>query len=283
MATVYLSPTGDDSRSYATAQNSATPWATLGKVNSSATTGDTVEMAAGTYSAENVTFGKNFTINGAALSNGRPTTIINSATTNKQWTLTGRTVSISRIWFDNVASADGYFYFGVGAGGLTVTNCYFSITGGMYGSVLSLTTTSATATFTSCVFYVNTASAIILFSLYAPGSAVLLSLYNNVFYLNQFNTTYGIVYLLSANAGLTAKNNIMQNQSGVSARFTYNAGSAPTPTISYNCFYAGSGAITFDVGSSVNGITSDPLFVDPANGNFNLRPTSPCLDAGTLI
>lgn len=29
-------------------------------------------------------------------------------------------------------------------------------------------------------------------------------------------------------------------------------------------------------------ITSDPLFVDAPNGNYNLRPTSPCIDTGTV-
>lgn len=62
MATLYVnSATGDDSRSYATAQNSATPWATIaraawgstsyGSPNASAAAqaGDTVLIAAGTY------------------------------------------------------------------------------------------------------------------------------------------------------------------------------------------------------------------------------------------
>ena len=35
--------------------------------------------------------------------------------------------------------------------------------------------------------------------------------------------------------------------------------------------------------SGIGNITSDPLFVDAANGNFNLRPASPCIDTGTLI
>jgi hypothetical protein len=30
-------------------------------------------------------------------------------------------------------------------------------------------------------------------------------------------------------------------------------------------------------------ITTDPLFVDAANSNFNLRPTSPCIDTGVII
>jgi len=49
----------------------------------------------------------------------------------------------------------------------------------------------------------------------------------------------------------------------------------------YNCFY-NSGNIPYP-GS--NNITSDPLFINPSNGDFRLQATSPCIDAGhpTLI
>ena len=36
-----------------------------------------------------------------------------------------------------------------------------------------------------------------------------------------------------------------------------------------------------DPGNSYGNIRQDPLFVDPANGDFRLQPTSPCIDAGT--
>ena len=37
-----------------------------------------------------------------------------------------------------------------------------------------------------------------------------------------------------------------------------------------------------ELGETGNGnIRQDPLFVDPANGDFRLQPTSPCIDAGT--
>lgn len=75
MATLYVnSATGDDSRSYATAQNSGTPWATIaraawgstsyGSPNASAAAqaGDTVLVAAGTYTESGNTSGSRFTV-----------------------------------------------------------------------------------------------------------------------------------------------------------------------------------------------------------------------------
>lgn len=68
MPTLYVNAaTGDDSRSYATAQNSSTPWASIGRAAWGSTTrsspnsgaaaaaGDTVVIAAGTYSANSLT------------------------------------------------------------------------------------------------------------------------------------------------------------------------------------------------------------------------------------
>jgi hypothetical protein len=49
-------------------------------------------------------------------------------------------------------------------------------------------------------------------------------------------------------------------------------------TMNYSCYYN-----FVDPPAGSNNINSDPLFIDPANNNYNLSPTSPCIDAGTLI
>ena len=54
------------------------------------------------------------------------------------------------------------------------------------------------------------------------------------------------------------------------------------PTISVfdnNIYY---GTFTAIPAGGSNNLTSDPLFVDLANDDFRLKPTSPAIDAGKL-
>ncbi len=37
------------------------------------------------------------------------------------------------------------------------------------------------------------------------------------------------------------------------------------------------------VAATINGLSADPQFVDPLNGDFHLQPASPCVDAGTAL
>jgi hypothetical protein len=48
--------------------------------------------------------------------------------------------------------------------------------------------------------------------------------------------------------------------------------------MNYSCYYN-----FVDPPAGSNNINSDPLLIDPAANNYNLSPTSPCIDAGTLI
>ena len=89
-----------------------------------------------------------------------------------------------------------------------------------------------------------------------------------------------------SNAVYNVENTIMSfGQSGtIQNAFAYineaNGGTA-TFNISNCCLHN----VDYDdaVNPSTNTITADPLLVDPDNGNFNLRPTSPCIGTGTLL
>ena len=51
-------------------------------------------------------------------------------------------------------------------------------------------------------------------------------------------------------------------------------------TVSHNCYNNNNTDIT-GASKGTGALTTDPKFVDPANGDFRLKRTSPCIDAGT--
>jgi len=80
------------------------------------------------------------------------------------------------------------------------------------------------------------------------------------------------------NGTFTFRNNIVYH----SNTMAWGGAGIDVETVEYNCFYGDTSAFT-DIPAGTGNITSDPLFVDPANGNFKLRPASPAIDTGTLI
>lgn len=292
MATVYLSPTGSDSNTYAQAQNPATPWLTPAKVNTSATSGDTVQMAAGTYAMANITFTKNFTFIGAA-SGGKPTTILDYSNTQYTYTLNSSNgqLTFQNIWFkdfDNTTVSNFTFYTLIVAT-YSFINCYF--TGTAQGAFNSSFVNSTNAgigcgiNLTNCCFDdVKSHSQASGYSgLFVGNKAMTITSTNCTF---SFRTTtaslraYCIWYGNVVTHTLTVKNMIVKCESGADVKWTdgYGGGGAST-TASYSCFYN----LTSGTPTGTGVITSDPLLVDPANSNFNLRPTSPCIDTGTVV
>ena len=76
---------------------------------------------------------------------------------------------------------------------------------------------------------------------------------------------------------VVVKNSILSVKDGTT-NFVDTLNNSGTATVSFCCVHNGN----YTAGGT-GVITTDPLFVDPDNGNFNLRPTSPCIGTGTLL
>jgi PKD repeat protein len=107
----------------------------------------------------------------------------------------------------------------------------------------------------------------------SSGSAVII---NNTITSNSGNGISG-----NRDADLTISNNIFtHNQDcGIFFETSYNWGN---PNSNYNNVWGNAGGNYCELAASgASDIAADPLFVDPANGDYHLWPNSPCIDAGT--
>jgi len=274
MSVIYLAPTptGDDSRTYAQAQNPATPWATVAKVNSSATSGDTVSMAAGTYAFSSATFSKSFTWNGAALSGGFPTTILDGGGASATWGFSAQTITLSKITIQNIvlSSATPVFH-GYSLGTLNATNCVFK-TLQLNDANAFLFREIVNGTLVNCAFYATSSSAHATSGLIAFPAG--LTMANCIGYFTETSNYLQTLIHFALGGTITIKNTIMQSATA-SMLWRSGAGSA-TWALSYSCMYGLGGSPS---GTGV--ITTDPKFIDPTNVDFHLAHDSPALGMGT--
>ena len=119
-----------------------------------------------------------------------------------------------------------------------------------------------------------------------------LIVYNNIFYSND---AQGIYISPSNTATKIVKNNILAENTGTELEIV--EGGHVNLTCDYNCVYHSGGGTFMDwrgtdynwadwltnSSQDANSINSDPLMIDPANGNFKLNPHSPCVNAGTDV
>lgn len=286
MATYYISPTGNDTTGNG---SSGTPWATIAKAITGSTNGDTIICKNGTYTWVNQTVFNERTIQ--AETNGL--VIFDASSTEVNW-VPGTNVTITGLVFKNANNTgDGKSIFvGDNKGAslrvvVTFNNCQFinlAASNTHFGAHFNISRLGGsqvgnhTMTFNNCLF-VNPSSTFtnsgILFNAYSISPNTVTYTFNNTTFYLATTGTARITNIVTSTGGAACygvtKNSIIYNGSG-------NTLTAGITTSNYTDAYLVTG-----MPAGTGNITTDPLFVDAANGNFNLRPTSPCIDTGTLV
>lgn len=289
MATYYIAPTthpttpGNDTTGNG---SSGSPWLTLTKANASSANGDTIILKAGTYTWSSIGHLSSIrtyqaeTRLGAVIDGGGGNVSMNIGNALGNVFVTG-------VRFTNVdggaSGADVFSIFGTNTYYPTLQHCSFDnirASGGVYmGNVFF--NKSVPTRFSSCLFYkidfYRSMTRPSLFENSGPYTSPL-RLYNCAIVFNG-TSTYKLTGVVGNGFGgnyITSINSIYYNIQAATVSWTLTGGS--NFIANNNDFYNITSAP-----SGTGNITSDPLFVDAASGNFALRPTSPCLNTGTLV
>jgi hypothetical protein len=291
MSTYYLDYTlGNDT----TGDGSyALPWKTLSKGHTSASAGDTLVFKDGTHSITgSQVFTKELTIE--AENDGLA--ILDWANNAYSWTndtatSTGCTVN-GLVFYRMTGPAGGHSIIMYGS---TFNNCEFrncripnsSDNQGYVGFIGGYRSSDTTRdiVLNNCLFndvrpYSGTGNVVSNLVSWRGGTGLTglseVRFNNCTFYVKTLETGITSFRLfnqyVSAGTKATYKNCIWYDALGITK------GDIAGTTFTYGCEYNWGTPL-----AGTGNITSDPLFVDKDNSNFNLRPTSPCIDTGTLV
>lgn len=291
MATKYISPSGNDSTGDGSALN---PYLTVTKARAMTSNGDTIYLLAGDYTVTHWPL-KTSIANRIMQGAGVLSTVVdfesNGTANTGHYFVTGGTCELNGIQFKNgqpSTTLDGWFDI-PSLTTLSVINCGWKDAPlavnfwGRLGYRFDASTTGVTVNVIGSFFYNCTCYQTYIGHLFEIGGvANVLNVYNNCIYI----LSAGLLRPLCVRDGSSIarlKNNIFVVESGALKLYSgYRdaaIGTGNTITYENNCAY-GSWS---DIPPGTGNITSDPLLVDPANLNFNLRPSSPCIDTGALI
>jgi len=282
--------TGDN----ANAGTSALPWETMVYAHTTASSGDTIICQDSTehYAFANITFAKDLIIQGES-NDASGAVFDGEGGTTLSWKMTGggHTIVIENLTFeDTIAQFTSLINFSGDINTATIKGCMFRDIGtnasknnglgligsGNIGSYINVTVEN-------CIFndiypYQNSLDGCIFSSRgWGANSSYTIKGCTCYFKSTEYDEQSIFNYQADPYITTTVTNCIFSNETGGTVKFdledTLNGF-----TITYSDFYNIS--TPPDYGDGV--ITSDPLFVDSANGNFNLRPSSPCFDTATL-
>ncbi len=162
----------------------------------------------------------------------------------------------------------------------TINNCIFRNNSAVYGGAIY--NNGSSATFTNSLFFENSATSGGAFC----DERTNITITNSTISNNTATTNGGAFYISdeepNASRKTTLNNSIIWgNSSGSGKQFFIFSSIA---TLNYSCYSNASGDVTSVLGGSLtatnNNITTNPKFVDAANGDFRLYGTSSCADVG---
>jgi hypothetical protein len=304
MTTYYISPTGDDEIGDGSSGN---PWATItGAVNGSSAD-DTIICQDGIY-----THADNFRVdigdrdvqaenNGLAIFDHNNVVIYEYGVSSFVWKFSGTSIitgiKFYRIPIRKYNYGNANIIEGASSSNITVNLCEFNQCGAnaisnVGGGIISNNGASGcTFNITNNLFYKNYnpltnveyANAGTAFNFITSGTLNTITFTGNTFYFTTkpASASYEFTYFCGGDretwSSYIMKNNIFYRDGDALTDFRKTGNDAWD--FDNNCNYGG----WTDVPSGTGNITSDPLFVDVENENLNLRPSSPCIDTGTLI
>lgn len=292
MSTYYLNAdTGNDTTGTG---SSANPWKTISKAHTAAASGDTIicQASVASYTFANQTFTKSLNIYG--VNDDASGVIFDGAAVAARWTggfSATVVLDIRKITFQNITtSGPGTYQNIIGCYHLTFKNNIVrniiqaassgsTGTAGIIGAEHQSGANDHAVLIEGNVFYdLNGGSPTLTVSLHGNGGddTGYFYWYNNTFYADGSYTTPNFFVVGTVGAiDYQLKNNIFYATSSVALPAS---GTAFNGLFNYNDTYN-----CTNVPTGTGNITSDPLFVDAPNNNFNLRPSSPCIDTGVLL
>jgi hypothetical protein len=290
MATYYISTTGDDTTGDGSSSN---PWATLQKFLTASAENDTLIVKDGTYTiTENIDITQRIIQaenNGLAIFDGDSTIVAFFFFSDN--VVTGM---VFQNFYVRLDSANGIFASRTTASSTTYNNCIWrnnrlaQTTSFQRGPIFSGRDSNTCLLYlNNCVFYGNYLNASNgTKSTYIGGGLSVYMTNNTLVNDNTDGLNIQNVFYSQSAGGfgeVDIKNSIIYNSSSATLNLIDSTNKILDFTTSYTDYYEITGAYMTEALASTGVITSDPLFIDEANNNYNLSPSSPCIDAGTLI
>jgi hypothetical protein len=271
MATYYINAdTGNNTTGDGTQGN---PWLTFSYAITNSVEGDTIFC----QNSTNTYLYNGNTINQRVVEGESVSSVIftNESAVGAGWGIgSNKVATIKNITFSDIEATGSFTQlFGNNVGStLIFENCIFRNISGTAPFYLFYSNTYYQFNF--CLFYGFTSS--YLFRMDFRSTNGVITFVNSIIHNDTTESANTILFQGNLSVTLNITNCILYNSTESTASFR---DSNSIYNYSYNCRFGGYNFIP----SGDNNINTDPLFIDPDNNNYNLSPSSPCIDAGTLI